>query len=352
MQPQQKIKVLVIDDSKVSRLILTGIFETVDDFELVGTATDGATGLDAVRELKPDVITLDLAMPNVDGFEFLDRLKEESQTPVIVVSSQSRAAAVMEALDRGATDFIAKIGAFHEGEPSVFFRESVLEKCRVAVGIWGNRSSFEEVGRQLPVDGTEDDSNGDIITKVICVGASTGGPGALRELFVDQQLQNDTVILVAQHMPGGFTSALAERLSACSEFEVREAVAGERIRGVKVYIAPGDFHLRVIKQGNCHYVELVKARGNDLCVPSVNELFESVAENFDGPIMGVVLTGMGNDGSVGAEALSKAGARIMVEAQDTAVVYGMPKAVIEKGIADEVHGLATLRLRLKTFIDE
>ena len=123
-------------------------------------------------------------MPKVDGFEFLDKMKGAPSIPVIVVSSQSGADRVMEALDRGATDFIAKIGAFHAGEPSVFFCESVLEKCRVAVGIWGNRSSFEEVGRHLPLDDNPYDGGpGDNATRLICIGASTGGPGALREIL-------------------------------------------------------------------------------------------------------------------------------------------------------------------------
>ena len=348
-----KIRVLVIDDSKVSRLILTQIFENAEDFELVGTASDGQAGLDAVLDLSPDVITLDLAMPKVDGFEFLDKMKGAPSIPVIVVSSQSGADRVMEALERGATDFIAKIGAFHAGEPSVFFCESVLEKCRVAVGIWGNRSSFEEVGRHLPLDDNPYDGGpGDNATRLICIGASTGGPGALREILSELSLDKSTAVLVAQHMPGGFTSALADRLDASTEYTVKEAVAGERLIGGVVYIAPGDYHLRLVKRRLSYSMELVMARRDDLCVPSVNELFTSVAETFDGPILGVVLTGMGNDGGEGAQALAKVGAKIFVEAQETAVVFGMPKAVIDRGVADEVHGLGTLRLRVKAFVDE
>lgn len=351
MTESKNIRVLVIDDSKVSRLILTQIFEHADDFELVGTASDGEAGLEAVQKLKPDVITLDLAMPKVDGFEFLDKLQGTSNIPVIVVSSQSGAERVMEALERGATDFIAKIGAFHDGEPSAFFCESVLEKCRVAVGIWGNRESFEEVGRHLPLDNSPYELEAGEVLRLICIGASTGGPGALREILTGLTFNKNTAILVAQHMPGGFTEALADRLNVCTEYSVREAVAGERLAGGVVYIAPGDYHLRLVKRFENHWMELVMARRDDLCVPSVNELFSSVAESFDGPILGLVLTGMGNDGSVGAQALVDAGAKIYAEAQDTAVVYGMPKSVIDRGLASEVHGLGTLRLRVKAFVD-
>ena len=353
MTEQARIRVLVIDDSKVSRLILTQIFDQADDFELVGTASDGEAGLEAVEKLKPDVITLDLAMPKVDGFQFLDNHQGSSNIPVIVVSSQSGADRVMEALERGATDFIAKIGAFHDGEPSAFFCESVLEKCRVAVGIWGNRASFEEVGRRLPLeDSPYDQGGGESACRLICIGASTGGPGALREILSGLSLDSATAVLVAQHMPGGFTSALADRLNACTDYVVREAVAGERLVGGVVYIAPGDYHLRLVKRRDNYWMELVMARRDDLCVPSVNELFSSVADCFDGPILGLVLTGMGNDGSTGAEALAKVGARIFVEAQETAVVFGMPKSVIERGLADEVHGLGTLRLRVKAFLED
>ena len=353
MNGEAKIRVLVIDDSKVSRLILTQIFEQAEDFELIGTASDGEAGLDAVERLNPDVITLDLAMPKVDGFQFLDNLKGNSDIPVIVVSSQSGADRVMEALERGATDFIAKIGAFHDGEPSVFFCESVLEKCRVAVGIWGNRASFEEVGRHLPLENSPyEQSSGETASRLLCIGASTGGPGALREILSDLNPEKGTAVLVAQHMPGGFTEALAERLNASTELTVREAVAGERLIGGVVYIAPGDYHLRLVKRRDNYWMELVMARRDDLCVPSVDELFSSVAECFDGPILGVVLTGMGNDGSKGAEALAKVGARIFVEAQETAVVFGMPKSVIDRGLADEVHGLSTLSLRVRAFLED
>ncbi|MCS7313717.1 MAG: chemotaxis response regulator protein-glutamate methylesterase [Acidobacteria bacterium] len=337
MRPS-RIRVLVVDDSAYNRRTITRMLSSDPDMEVVDTAYDGQHAIKKVLEHDPDVITLDLEMPNMDGFTFLRWLMAQRPKPVIVISAYEADANVLRALEMGAFDFIAKPGGpISPRLPTI--QEQLIAKVRIAAqgklrpaaGSPPPKMPVRPVDRK-PTPFRETPTTP---SDVVVIGASTGGPQAIRHLL--QRLPNDlpAALLVAQHMPPVFTAMFAQRLNQVVGLRVREAEDDEVVRPGLVYVAPGGHHMEIRMTRDELRIRLRRPDSREKYVPSVDRLFRSAAEACGAAVLGLVLTGMGDDGLQGAAAVKAAGGRIIVEHEETAAVYGMPRAVIEAGLADE-----------------
>jgi two-component system chemotaxis response regulator CheB len=346
MRSRRRLRALVADDSAASRDALVRILRE-GGLEVVGCSRDGEEALRDALRLEPDVVLLDLAMPRMDGFTFLRLLMAQRPTPVIVVSSFGGKADVFKCLELGALDFVAKP---ERGEDPGAMRESLLEKCATVrslrIGSLGAQPALPRVTPVPPCPAIEPQ-------RVAVIGASTGGPRALQQLLAGFPHDLPLGVLVAQHMPERFTRAFAERLGRGTRFAVAEAQDGDLVAAGRVLVAPGGRHLEVRRDRGALVASVVAAdRGTPRagrCVPSVDRLFTSAARELGARVCGVVLTGMGSDGRVGAERIRAAGGLVLAESEDSAVVYGMPRSVAASGSADEVLGLPALATRLEVF---
>ncbi len=336
----KQIRVLVIDDSAYNRRALSEMLRSAEEIAVVAIASNGEEGLKAALELKPDVITLDLEMPGVDGFTFLRLLRAKSDIPVIVVSGYSGRHDVFKALELGAIDFIAK-PARHFSKETQQVREELLEKIRAV-----------RLLRREPPARPARARKGARRFKVAVIGASTGGPPALQRLFAALPGDLPLCLLVAQHMPERFTRAFAERLDRTSAFEVGEAKPSDLLAAGKALVAPGGFHMRLAERGGALEVQLAAAADADKHVPSVDALFCSAAELLGQDGVGVLLTGMGSDGRDGMLALKRRGAHTVAESEQSAVIFGMPKEAIAAGAADRVLPLEAIADELVRFARE
>lgn len=335
---ERPVRVLVIDDSAYNRDSIAGMLARAPGIDVVGQAADGNEGLREALSLAPDVITLDLEMPNMDGYTFLRILMTRRPTPVIVISSHSGQASVFKALELGAVDFIAKPARAIAPELGTIERD--LTDKILAVGRLRPvrlRSPRAATVSPPPERGPAADTS---LLGLVCVGASTGGPPALKELFEALPEDLPVAILVAQHMPASFTGPFARRLDAAGPIEVREALAGDVLKGGHGYVSPGSGSL---------VVQTLPAGGLGLAiepreqtspkpriVPSADRMMESAVAEMGRNVMGVVLTGMGDDGSRGVQAVRAAGGVTVAESEQTAVIFGMPEAAIRTGAVDEV----------------
>lgn len=307
------VRVLVIDDSASNRRAITQILESAPNVEVVERAQDGAEGLEKAQRLKPDLITLDLEMPKLDGFAFLRLLRQVAPTPVIVISSYAHRSDVFKALELGAYDFVAK--------PS---KTSTLDAVRTDL-----LAKVQAVRQVRPARGAVDERKAGEPT-VIAVGASTGGPQAVHGLLMGLK-DTKACVLVAQHMPALFTRAFAERLEKAWGHPVTEARGGERVVPGTGYVAPGGKHLELDRGEKGLVLKVSEAAESDKHAPSIDRLFESVARCVGPSAHGVVLTGMGNDGAAGTAAIAKAGGVVWAESEQTAVIAGMPQAAMKTG---------------------
>jgi two-component system chemotaxis response regulator CheB len=343
-----KIRVLIIDDSALVRSLLGEIINREPDMEAVGAAPDPLVAREMIRALNPDVLTLDIEMPKMDGLDFLERLMRLRPTPVVMVSTlTARGAEVtLRALELGAVDFIAKpklgiaagLGALGQ---------DICEKIRVAARARMQR----HVVPTTPADaGGANKSKPATYSRVsteklIVIGASTGGTEAIREVL--QQLPADSpAVLITQHMPAGFTRSFAARLNGLCRITVSEAVDGERVLPGHAYIAPGDHHLRLAKSGANYLVAIDAAAPINRHRPSVEALFKSVAALAGPNAIGVMLTGMGNDGAKAMLEMKQAGSYNIAQDEATCIVFGMPKEAIAAGGVDEVLPLPKITPRL------
>ncbi|MFZ5468966.1 MAG: protein-glutamate methylesterase/protein-glutamine glutaminase [Myxococcota bacterium] len=324
------LQVLVIDDSAVNRRAITQLLESVPDVKVVDRARDGEEGLKKATLLRPDVITLDLEMPKLDGFSFLRLLMAHTPTPVIVLSSYAHSSDVFKALELGALDFIAK-PARPDKEQLERLRKELLEKVR-AVRLW-RRAGGAAVRTGV--------AGPDRAVQVIAVGASTGGPPAVQRLL-ESMAGQPVCLLVSQHMPPRFTRAFADRLDRIGSFSVSEAQDGDMVRSGHAYIAPGGRHLLLADKKGQLSVRVAAPEDDDKHAPSVDRLFASVASCLGREAMGVVLTGMGADGAKGAQDIARAGGAVWAESEETAVVFGMPKEAIATGAVKHVLPLGEL----------
>jgi two-component system chemotaxis response regulator CheB len=328
---REPVKVLVVDDSAHNRRLLSELLESSADVKVVGTAADGNEGLRQVMALHPDVVTLDLEMPKLGGYSFLRLLKSTAPTPVIVISSYAHKTDVFKALELGAFDFIAKPG---RPTPDAVekLRKELLEKVHAA--------RLVRTAEAMPVRRPKTVSLEPAF--VVGVGASTGGPPAVQRLLEALTPEPSMSLLVCQHMPKQFTRAFAERLDRIGPFAVREAQEGDIVAPGHVFIAPGGRQLVVYRQAGQYVLGTPPPTMQDKHAPSVDRLFISLAESFGPKAVGVVLTGMGADGALGAKAIQKAGGEVWAESEETAVIYGMPHEAIATGAVSRVLPLGQI----------
>ena len=332
------VRVLVVDDSAFMRRVIGEAIASQPDMQLAGVAHNGLDALLKVEQLQPDVVTLDVEMPEMDGLTALRHLMVRYPRPVVMLSSMTQAGAVttLRALSIGAVDFVAK----PSGAVSLDFhrvRDELLQKVRAAATARVHRKT--PPAHRAPEAGTRAKIGpwrGGGFEHVVVIGCSTGGPRALAALVPQLRADSATAYVIVQHMPAGFTRSLAERLDASSLISVREAANGDHLAAGTALLAPGDFHLRLTRRGAVELDQGPRVHG---IRPSVDITLQTAAEHFGLKTVAVILTGMGQDGAEGAAALRQAGGYVLAEDESTCVVWGMPRAVVERGLA---HGVAPL----------
>ncbi|NBX86872.1 MAG: chemotaxis response regulator protein-glutamate methylesterase [Proteobacteria bacterium] len=341
---QLPVRVLVVDDSTFMRGALVRMIERDPRFKVVGIAGNGKEGVEKAQELKPDVMTLDVEMPIMNGIEALREIMATVKTPVIMVSTltEAGAATTMQALELEAVDFLPK--ALNDKEKNIFKgADGLHDKLLAAAGVANGRAEkVAEVQKEAAAVKVPVSSVSRVNAKVVVVGSSTGGPKALNVFLSGLPAGFPLPIVVAQHMPPQFTLTLAKRLNEMCAVEVVEAKHGEVLMPGKVYIAPGGSHLRVNAAG----VSVDEERGESPYKPSVDVLAESVRSTFGKQVLAVMLTGMGADGAKEFSHLKTMGAHVIAQDQASCVVYGMPKAVVEMGGASEVLPLERIAARV------
>jgi two-component system chemotaxis response regulator CheB len=337
---QTKIRVLVVDDSAFVRRALIRMFEKSPVIQVIDVAADGEMALDLVKKLRPDVITLDIRMPVLDGLKALERIMRERPTPVVMLSSLTEKGGenTLKALELGAVDFIDKSSAGGPMDISAL-AEELASKIQIAAQVDVEKLLLSP-GIPVNIGSPPMDIPNREGTEVVLIGTSTGGPPALQTILSNIPSGFPCPILIVQHMPVGFTASLAERLDRISPIPVHEAVDGEPVFPGRAYIAPGGKHMKISRCGGRLYIRLDLTPEEALHRPSVDALFESAATVCGNKCLAVVLTGMGRDGAIGAAALKKAGARVVAETAETARVFGMPKAVIEAVQVDSLIPLS------------
>ncbi len=326
------IRVLIIDDSAYNRRVLSDIFKDATDIEVIGKACDGEEGLELALKYVPNVITLDLEMPRMGGFPFLRILMSKRIIPVIVISSHHEPEKVVRALELGALDFVAKPTKL--ASPDLMnIADEVLSKVRMAAGI--ELSAKVKVPKP-PVEVVSKSMLPRLpATRVIGIAASTGGPQALTKILAELPEYLNAAVMIVQHMPPNFTASFAERLDKLCRIRVKEATHGETLKNGTAYICPGDACMELSHQDQGLLVSVVPPSAPDRIPPSADQLFESMACAGIPGMLGIVLTGMGNDGSAGAKAFANSGGLVIAEDQSTAVVPGMPLSAVEAGAVQE-----------------
>jgi two-component system chemotaxis response regulator CheB len=323
-----RIRVLVIDDSAFVRKAIERMLATAEDIVVVGTAADGEEGLRKVHELSPDVVTLDVKMPRLGGLETLERLMREHPVPVLLMSTltQEGAEVTLRGLELGAMDFVDKSAV--QPMTMLTLADELVAKIR-ALG--GARVRARPHGQPRSEAGTVAAA-----AEAVAIAASTGGPTALQAVVSGLPAGLPAAVLVVQHIPRGFTRSLAERLDARSAIPVREARDGDAVAPGTVLVAPAGIHMRVTRRSGAVVVSLDEEPRDALHRPSADVLMASVAEAYGRRAVGVVLTGMGADGTEGLRAIRARGGRTFAESEESCVIFGMPKAAIDAGVVDRV----------------
>ncbi|ALL63638.1 Chemotaxis response regulator protein-glutamate methylesterase CheB [Paraburkholderia caribensis MBA4] len=358
MSTVQKIKVLCVDDSALIRSLMTEIINSQPDMTVVATAPDPLVARDLIKQHNPDVLTLDVEMPRMDGLDFLEKLMRLRPMPVVMVSSLTERGSeiTLRALELGAVDFVTK--------PKVGIRDGMLDysekladkiraaaRARVrqaapaqhAAAAAGHSGAAAHAASPAPL------FNNPLVSteKLIIVGASTGGTEAIREVLVP--LPPDApAVLIAQHMPPGFTKSFAQRLNGLCRITVKEAEHGERVLPGHAYIAPGHAHLLLARSGANYIAHLSDDPPVNRHRPSVDVLFRSAAQHAGKNAVGVILTGMGRDGAAGLLDMRKAGAYTLAQDEASCIVFGMPREAIAMGAADEIASLSEMSRRVMT----
>jgi two-component system chemotaxis response regulator CheB len=332
-----KIRVLIVDDSAFSRQSIKGMLESDDAIEVVGIASNGLEAMAKVVKLKPDIITLDFEMPEMDGFSFLRWVMKERPLPVIMISSFADSKTVFKALELGAADFVAKPTQRASSE-LLRIRDDLLEKVRGARDLRLDRLTAP-VSSAADALECPDAADGAGQLGVVAVGASTGGPAALQSILTRLPEGFPAAMLISQHMPRGFTEQFAERLNRLSRIRVREAADGMPIERGTALICPGGRHLTVVADDRGWTVALRRPSPEDKYTPSVDVMLSSVAEQFGPSALAVILTGMGSDGKSGIVEIKGRGGYTIAESEETAVVFGMPQEAIKTGSVDAVLSL-------------
>ncbi len=334
-----KSRILVVDDSAVFRRALSDAFAADPDLEVVGTASNGQLALEAISRLKPDLVTLDVEMPVMDGLQTVSEIrKKERRLPILMFSTltSSGAGATLEALNRGASDYCCKpTGGIGVAQDQL--KRELLPKVRALLRLDRIGSAkIAPVKKFVPP--AMPASRGDTPKRVdlIAIGCSTGGPNALANVLPLLPADLPCPVVVVQHMPPVFTRLLAERLDSTSKVKIEEAAHGSVLEPGKVLIAPGDHHMVLERSGTTTRVRLNQDAPENFCRPAVDPLFRSVASIYGGSVLAVILTGMGRDGTKGCEDIRRTGGYVIGQDEATSVVWGMPGSIVEKGLANEV----------------
>lgn len=345
------IRVLVVDDSALVRNILSQGLSLDPNIEVVGTASDPYMARDKIVELNPDVLTLDVEMPRMDGVTFLRKLMPQFPLPTVMVSSltQRGKQITIEALDAGAVDFVAKPTSNVAAGLNAMLMEL---RAKVKIASTANVSHWKGKRvepRPQAIAGSK--ALAESTDKVIAIGASTGGTEAIRRVVEEFPVHTPGVVIV-QHMPPGFTKMFADRLNQLSPMEVREAKDGDRIRSGLILIAPGGIQLKVIRSGGFYQVRCGGTEKVSGHCPSVDVMMHSVAQHVGGNAIGAMLTGMGQDGAEGMLAMKNAGARCIAQDEASSVVFGMPKVAYDKGGASRLVPLDKIAASLLGLLAE
>lgn len=373
-----KIKVLIVDDSIFMRKALESLLSGEPDIEIVGLAKNGKEGVDMAAQFHPDVITMDIEMPTMDGITALEMIMKKNPTPVIMVSSLTKegADATLKALDLGAVDFMTKDSQSFGGADIERGLKDKIRKFAKNKGVvrllthsassqpqqqtpsYRLSGSFAAQPSHVSTPFAHSSQNGHIdgskrvvinktgIKRVVALGTSTGGPQSLQRVIPLLPADLGVPVVVTQHMPPNFTQSLASRLNTLSKVEVVEAQGKEKLEPNVVYIAKGGYHLKFKKVGPSVYTELSTEPSNVFNIPGVDVMVDSIAELYGKECLGVIMTGMGSDGCKGLTNLKRMGGTIIAQNEPTCIVYGMPRAVVEAGIADEIVPLDEIAARI------
>ncbi len=346
---ESMIKILVIDDSAFMRKSLSLLLESDPEIEVIDTAVDGLDGLEKVKRLKPDIVTLDVEMPKMDGITALGRIMQECPTPVLMVSSLTTEGAeiTLKALELGAVDFIPKTMSFASISinsirddlinkvKEIYKNKNVLTRINRLNKISFPKTSLTQTGIQNKLPSLE--------YKAIAIGISTGGPISLQKVIPELSGQINIPIFIVQHMPPKFTQSLAQRLNTLSALEVKEAENIEEVRNGVVYIAPGGRHFSLIKDKSGKILVKISDLPTDvLHKPSVDVMLDSVQAIYGKNVLGIIMTGMGKDGLEGIKKIKKLGGHCIAQDEKSSVVYGMPRAIVDNGLADVIASLENL----------
>jgi two-component system chemotaxis response regulator CheB len=336
------IRVLVVDDSAVVRRLVTTSLSLDPEIEVVGTAVNGQEAIGRVEELRPDAVTLDIEMPVLDGLGALAAIRRRHpRLPIIMFSTltEKGATKTLEALSLGASDFVTKpSNTTNMAESMASVREQLIPKMKALIGVRRVAAAAAPPVRVAPPVSNR--------PEVLLVGCSTGGPDALSRVLEDLPATLPVPVLVVQHMPPVFTAMFAERLDRVSPLRVREAAAGDVVTAGEVLVAPGGHHLVVQRSAGVVRAVIDDGPPENFCRPAVDTLFRSAVQVYGGHALALVLTGMGHDGLAGCRLLAEHGARIVVQDEETSVVWGMPGAVAGAGLAHEVLPLDAIAGKL------
>lgn len=335
MDTPKKIRVVIVDDSAFMRTALERMLKNDPSIEIVGSAANGIEAIDRAVRLKPDVITMDVEMPIMDGMQALKEIMRVRPTPVIMVSSltQEGAKVTLDALDLGAVDYVPKPGSTFSTN-ILRLQNELINKIHSAAGSKPQAIKLEFVHKAPLVHSIKDDR----ITKVIFIGASTGGPPAIQKILSALPPNLPAPIVIAQHMPKAFTGAFASRLNTICGIRVKEASDGEQLQNSIAYVCPGDNQTKIIRsvEGICTFSISSNAIEKDQFAPCINTLFFSAAKEFGHNAVGIILTGMGEDGARGLKNIKLMGGLTIAQDRGSCVVYGMPKAAVEQQSAERI----------------
>lgn len=367
---QKQIKVLVVDDSAFMRKALSMMLESDPGIKVIGTARDGEEGVEKVRTLKPDLVTMDIEMPRMDGLAALREIMKTCPLPVMMISSLTTdgASATLDALEMGAVDFIPKQLSFVSLDivkiqdellakiKDIARRKNVLMACARRANFArlsdtrskpsSTRPSRRVVSPSQPIKPMRKRNH---LVGLVAIGSSTGGPPALQNIIPRLPGNLPVGIVIAQHMPATFTTSLAERLDRLSQLSVKEAADGDKIEPGTVLLAPGGRQMTIKRSSRGASVVIGDEPASTLYKPCVDVLMNSVVDAYGGSTMGVILTGMGNNGVVGLGRVKAKNGIVIAQNEETCVVYGMPRAVIEAGVADHIVAIETVADEIMTY---
>lgn len=322
-----KIRVLVVDDSALARELIGAILSTDNELSVVGEAADGRAAIDKVRELRPDIVTMDIEMPIMDGLEAIEQIMASTAVPILVVTTRADAHTAYAAISKGALDLVVKPDVNLEGAHDFIEKIKLLSRIRVITHLGGKRAKKETR------EGAEPLFEGDKTERIVAIASSTGGPEALSVIFSRLPEKLPCPVVVAQHISDGFVRGMVEWLNKISKLDIKVAAEGEQVAAGKVYISPSERHMQIDSHKKISFVD---RHPKDIYRPSCDLLLSSVALEYGPKSIGVILTGMGSDGVMGMKKIREAGGTTLAQDEETSIVFGMPRMAIESGCIQKI----------------